>query len=384
MYCPKICVSWRRNQLQERRGSRVHIIVIGAGISGMMSARELLLAGAQVTLIERRQPGRESSWAGGGIISPLYPWRYADAVNLLARISQKAYPEIAAQLAENTGIDPEYLNSGLLILAPDETQAAARWAQQWQVELQQIDKRQIHDIESTLKSPVDEGLWLPQVAQVRNPRFMKALHRELEKLGADFIVESPVTGFGHQGANITTVKTIDQNYSADNIVLCSGAWAAEMLRESIPQPKIEPVRGQMLLFKTKPGTVKRITLWDSHYTVPRKDGRVLFGSTIEHTGFIKETTREAAELLHQCAIDIYPQLSRYPVEHHWAGLRPGSPGGVPYIGRHPEYDNLFINAGHYRNGVVLAPASATLVTDLVLSREPKIDPAPYAFDAVRD
>jgi len=89
-------------------------------------------------------------------------------------------------------------------------------------------------------------------------------------------------------------------------------------------------------------------------------------------------------VLHQCAIDLYPQLAGYPIEHHWAGLRPGSPGGIPYIGRHPEYENLFINAGHYRNGVVLAPASAKLVADLVLGRETEIDPAPYAFDAERD
>ena len=362
----------------------MHIIVIGAGISGMMSARELLLAGAQVTLIERQQTGRESSWAGGGIISPLYPWRYSDAVNLLASSSQKVYPALAAQLAENTGIDPEYLNSGLLILAPDEIRAAVRWAQQWQVDLQQVDRQQMHDIEPTLKSPVEEGLWLPQVAQVRNPRFMKALHTELESLGANFILDTSVTGFEHKGAIITAVKTTDRHYSAENIILCSGAWAGEMLSEIMPQPQIEPVRGQMLLFKTLPGTVKRITLWDSHYTVPRKDGRVLFGSTIEHTGFVKETTSEAAKLLHQCAIDLYPQLADYPIEHHWAGLRPGSPGGVPYIGKHPEYENLFINAGHYRNGVVLAPASAKLVADLVLGRETEIDPAPYAFDAVRD
>lgn len=362
----------------------MHVIVIGAGISGMMSARELLLAGAQVTLIERQQTGRESSWAGGGIISPLYPWRYADAVNQLASSSQKTYPELAALLAENTGIDPEYLNSGLLVLAPDETRAALRWAQQWQVDLQQLDRQQMHDIETTLVSPAEEGLWLPQIAQVRNPRFMKALHRELENLGANFILESPVTGFEHKGANITAVKTTDQNYSAEQIILCSGAWAGEMLRDTMPQPKIDPVRGQMLLFKTKPGTVKRITLSDNHYTVPRKDGRVLFGSTIEHTGFIKETTSSAAQLLYQYAIDLYPQLACYPIEHHWAGLRPGSPGGVPYIGRHPEYKNLFINAGHYRNGVVLAPASAKLVADLVLGREPEIDPSHYDFDAVRD
>jgi glycine oxidase len=362
----------------------MHTIVIGAGISGMMSARELLLAGAKVTLIERQQSGRESSWAGGGIISPLYPWPYAHAVKLHASSTQKAYPALAAQLAENTGIDPEYLISGLLILAPDETRAAVRWAQQWHVDLLQVDRRQMHDIETTLMSPVEEGLWLPQVAQVRNPRFMKALHKELERLDANFILDHPVTGFKYKGANVTIVKTANQHYSADNIIVCSGAWAGEMLRETMPQPQIGPVRGQMLLFKTNPGTVKRITLWDSHYTVPRKDGRVLFGSTIEHAGFVKETTIEAAKLLHRCAIDLYPPLANYPIEHHWAGLRPGSPGGIPYIGRHPEFENLFINAGHYRNGVVLAPASAKLVADLVLGRETKIDPAPYAFDAVRD
>ncbi|MEN8213572.1 MAG: glycine oxidase ThiO [Pseudomonadota bacterium] len=362
----------------------MHTLVIGAGISGMMSARELLLAGVQVTLIDRRQPGRESSWAGGGIVSPLYPWRYADAVNLLASNSQKVYPALAGQLHENTGIDPEYLNSGLLILAPDETQAARQWSRQWQADLQQLDRRQMHDIETTLQSPVDTGLWLPRVAQVRNPRFMQALHSELEILGASFITDSAVTGFEHQGARITAVRTAERHYAADNILVCSGAWAADMLRDSMPQPEIEPVRGQMLLFRTEPGTVKRITLWDNHYTVPRRDGRVLFGSTLEHTGFVKETTREAAAMLRRCAVDLYPVLAKCPIEHHWAGLRPCAPGGIPYIGVHPAYHNLFINAGHYRNGVVLAPASAKLVADLILGREPEVDPAPYGFDAKRE
>lgn len=361
----------------------MHVIIVGAGISGMMSARELLLGGARVTLIDRQQPGRESSWAGGGIISPLYPWRYSEAVNLLAHTSQQMYPEIAAQLHDATGIDAEYLHSGLLIFAPDETGQALRWAARWQVELQQIDCRQMAIIESHLAPPVDHGLWLPGVAQVRNPRFMQALHRELRLLGADFMLDTEVTGLVQGAERITAVATPRGKQYADSFIICSGAWAGEMLRGIMPQPRITPVRGQMLLFRTPPGFVKRITLWNGRYTVPRQDGRVLFGSTLEHTGFVKETTREAAELLRNNAIELYPGLADFPVEHHWAGLRPGSPGGIPYIGKHPDYANLLINAGHYRNGVVLAPAAARLVADLALGRAPLIDAQPYAFDAPR-
>ena len=136
----------------------------------------------------------------------------------------------------------------------------------------------------------------------------------------------------------------------------------------------------MMLFKAVQGLVDRVVLKNGRYVIPRSDGRVLVGSTMERIGFEKRTTEDAAKSLNATAIDIIPALQEYPVEHHWSGLRPGSPEGIPFIGAVPELENLYVNAGQFRNGLVLAPASTRLLADIMLQREPIIDQTPYALE----
>ena len=133
----------------------------------------------------------------------------------------------------------------------------------------------------------------------------------------------------------------------------------------------------MLLFRGPVGLVRRIVLSRDRYVIPRRDGRVLVGSTLEHVEFDKSTTPAARAELHREALRLIPALADCAVEHHWAGLRPGSPIGVPFVGEHPRIQGLYVNAGHYRNGVVLGPASARLLADQMLGRTPALDPAPY-------
>ena len=170
---------------------------------------------------------------------------------------------------------------------------------------------------------------------------------------------------------------------ADQVVVCTGAWTARLLDQIGRQPTIEPVRGQMILFLARPGQINQITLYRDRYVIPRRDGRVLIGSTLEHAGFVKATTDEARASLTQSAIELFPLLKGVLIEQHWSGLRPGSPSGVPYIGACPGTAGLYVNAGHYTNGVGAGPASARLVTDLLFGREPIVDPAPYALEAER-
>ncbi|MCX8018513.1 MAG: FAD-dependent oxidoreductase, partial [Rhodocyclaceae bacterium] len=158
---------------------------------------------------------------------------------------------------------------------------------------------------------------------------------------------------------------------------------AKLLEQLGNPPDIRPVRGQMLLFHAKLDQIRRIVLYRGRYVIPRRDGRVLFGSTLEQAGFDKQTTAEAKESLYQDAVALFPVLRRAPIEDHWSGLRPGSPSGIPYIGAYPGIDGLYFNAGHFRNGLTLGPASARLMADLVLGRPPLLDPAPYALDAPR-
>ena len=360
-----------------------HIIIVGGGAIGMLTALECASAGMQVTVFERGETGRESSWAGGGIVSPLFPWRYLDSVTRLASWSQQAYPGLIDQLARDAGTDPEYTPSGLILIAPDEIEQARAWAGRHGRVVEQIDAATFAELEPEAAEPVDDALWMPTVGQVRNPRMVQALRTRLEQLGVSIRPQSPVGSLLRDGGRCIGVRSATGDTRGDAVIVCAGAWSAGLLSDLPAPPAIEPVRGQMLLFRARPGTITRMVLEQNRYVIPRRDGRTLFGSTIEYAGFEKQTTDAARDELFEIATTRFPVLKNAEVEAHWAGLRPSSPAGVPYIGRHPEIAGLYVNAGHFRNGIVLGPASARLVTDLVLGREPIVDPTPYGWTAAR-
>jgi len=353
------------------------VAIIGAGIIGMLTARELVGAGMTVTVLERGQPARESSWAGGGILSPLYPWRYSEAVSVLARWSQHAYPQLCAALHEETGIDPELEVSGLLAGDVDDIDDAVDWAARYGANLKIVDSQGAMELEPRLGVVLRNGAWFPDVGQVRNPRMVRALRASLERAGVEVRSDCPAQGWVMDHGRVSAVHTPAGKIAADAFVVASGAWSAGLLEPTGLSLPIQPVRGQMILFRGPPGLVRRITLYKGRYAIPRRDGRVLFGSTLEYAGFEKRTTREALEDLRQSAFTLIPALADLPVECHWAGLRPGSPDGVPMIGPHPGLSNLYICAGHFRNGVVLGPGSARLLADQLVGRKPVIPVEPY-------
>ncbi|KHF24540.1 glycine oxidase ThiO [Solemya velum gill symbiont] len=359
-------------------------LITGGGIIGMMTALMLRQQGADVTLIDRQLAGRESTWAGGGIVSPLYPWRYPESVTRLASRSQALYPELTDYLLETSGIDPEYLISGMLTIAPDEEQDALQWATKNHKQLSRIPKDEISELEPEFAPDTESAIWMPDVAQVRNPRIAKSMRETIIRLGVELLEEHELHGLVTDSGKVTGVETSKGILHADNIILCTGAWTAQLVSLfSDLIPVIEPVRGQMILFKTAPDLIKHITLWEDRYAIPRKDGRILFGSTVEYSGFIKQTTEDAEAELYDVVTNRYPILKEYEVELQWAGLRPGSPSGVPYIARHPEYENLYINAGHFRNGVVLAPASCELMLKLLAGTADESESHDYMLEAER-
>ena len=375
-------------------------IIVGGGLVGLLTARELRQTGASVTVVERGATGQESSWAGGGILSPLYPWRDSEAVTALVRWSQRQYPLLARALAEEADMDVEWSQNGLLILESDEKERALAWASQVGVRLSLINRAEMLQHEPHLGVAVDEALWLPEVAQIRNPRLLKALrhsllasgvvikeHTEITRLivrraGTRKCRERQDAGSGRDG-RIEGVETASEPMRASKVLITAGAWSDNLLKNlesSSQMSQIVPVRGQMILFRAMPGLVSRIVVHKDHYVIPRRDGRVLAGSTVEYVGFDKSTTAQALTELRQMALALVPALGGYAIEHHWAGLRPGSAparGGVPYIGEHPRVRGLFVNTGHFRNGVVMAPASARLLADIIFERAPIVDPTPF-------
>ncbi|MFV1982281.1 MAG: glycine oxidase ThiO [Thiohalomonadales bacterium] len=357
-------------------------IIVGAGAIGMMTAQLLTQQGQSVVLIEKGKVGAESSWAGGGILSPLYPWRYTDAINNLARWSQIHYPDFLNKLTYDTGIDSEYLHSGLLIRNVDGQKAEIEsWLKKQHNETAFVSAAECHEIEPFCNDSKGGSLWLPAIGQVRNPRFVKALHQLMKFSEITIHDNNEVLEIITKNNQFTSVRTTTGIIKAKNLIIASGAWSGELFNnlDSSQKPAVEinPVRGQMMIIKTPPNTLKRIILDRDHYLIPRKDGRVLIGSTLEFVGFDKSTTIEAHNLLLEAAISIAPGLSDYPVEYHWAGLRPGTTEGVPYISQHPNITGVYINSGHYRNGIVLGLASAQLMTDILLDNPSILDIEPY-------
>ena len=355
------------------------ILIVGGGLIGMLTAIELHKAGASVQILERSRMGGESSWAGGGILSPLYPWRYPDAVNALAKFGHKVYPQIAQQLWQDGGIDPEYIRSGLMVLDQHEHEKAQAWSLQWQMDLQIVPEPAV--IEPNLNSDYGNALWMPQIGQMRNPRLMKSLQATLDAYGIGYKEYTKVDVLEIEQGRVISVVAEGKNYSADKVLVAGGPWSRKIIQNYGDAPQVEPVKGQMVVFKAQPGLLKHIVLSGGRYLIPRKDGRIVVGSTLEHTEFNKTVDDKARLNLSRAALEILPALEKFAVEKQWAGLRPGSPNGIPYVCSHPAIEGLYISTGHFRNGVILGAASARLMADMMLGRPSEIDASPYRFDA---
>ena len=355
------------------------VVVVGGGVIGLLTAFNLAPKVDQVVVCDQGEVGRESSWAGGGIVSPLYPWRYSPAVTALAHWSQDFYPQLGERLFASTGIDPQVHTTGLYWLDLDDEAEALDWAQREQRPLSAVDISAAYDAVPVLGPGFKRAIYMAGVANVRNPRLVKSLKAALLAMPNVTLREHcSVSGFCQEGGRITGVHTAEGVLVADEVVLSAGAWSGDLLRTLGLELPVEPVKGQMILFKCAEDFLPCMVLAKGRYAIPRRDGHILVGSTLEHAGYDKTPTNEALESLKASAVELLPALANAEVVAHWAGLRPGSPEGIPYIGPVPGHEGLWLNCGHYRNGLVLAPASCQLFTDLLTGGQPIIDPVPYA------
>jgi len=343
---------------------RNHAVVIGAGVNGCLSAIKLAEHGWRVTLIDQGTLGSESSWAGGGILFPLLPWKYAEPVNQLALAGAARHAELCGQLLKETGIDPQYQTCGMRVIDEQEIETALQWCRSHHV----VAERQ------------QDHLWLPEVAQARNPRLMQALRAMISIRGIELIEHTQLAPLSNESGHITQWHdTQGHIWNADAFVITAGAWSQNLLGPHALSLDLKPVRGQMLLYQLPPDTLPHILYHRDFYLIPRQDGHILAGSTVEDVGFDKATTHEIAAELAAKAAALLPQLADAPVIKHWSGLRPGSPDNIPVIDRHPGFDNLYLNTGHFRYGVTMAPASAEIMVSLINGQKPFLHAAAYAF-----
>jgi glycine oxidase len=346
-------------------------LIIGAGAIGLSSAIELLQRGAKVTILERAVAGKESSWAGGGILSPLCPWDYPDEVTRLTSRGAALFSAWAAALYSTTGIDPEYELSGMLVLPPFDASVAQHWCGAHDVPLQIFKPENLPQFVQT------EALYLPQVAQVRNPRLMQALRARVEMLGGRIVEHCEVREILHGDGIVTGLTSPITKYQADDYIVTAGAWSKQVLGQCAMQMDIKPIKGQMLLFKFAAPPLDHIVLQGDMYLIPRRDGHLLVGSTLEDVGFDKKITQAACDSLRQKAEAVLPKLQNMTLIQHWAGLRPASPRNIPTIGRHPNLRNLYVSSGHFRYGVTMATASVEILLNEILNEPQPVDVRAY-------
>jgi glycine oxidase len=330
------------------------VLVVGGGIVGCLTAMQLCKQGHEVTVVERNiiaaQTSGESSWAGAGIAFPLLPWFYQDVVNELALAGARAYPAVSAELFAETGIDPECIQSGMLIQPSFERELALAWCSKFGLAVE------AHG----------ENLLIPEVIQIRNPRLLQSLKAWLIKHGVKLREQTRLMPLQEGQLPICGWKTTEgETLYADTYVVTSGAWSFELLKQTALTLDIKPMRGQMLLYQMQPGSLPHIVYRNGFYMLQRADGHLLAGSSLEDVGFDTGVTDSMRLEMQEKAEAILPELRGQPIIKHWSGLRPGTPHNIPMIGRHPQIENLYLNTGHFRYGVTMAPECARRIAALI-------------------
>jgi glycine oxidase len=331
----------------------VNITVVGAGVVGCAVAYELASRGARVQLIDPRGPGGGATHASAGILAPLIEG-HSTAMLRLGTCSVALWDDFVRRIQSESGLTIEYERSGTLQIALDETQAAdllalARGLESAGVEHSVLDGRDAAALEPGLSHRTALALLVPAHGFVGPAPLTAALARAATARGV-LITQARVT-------------SLDEIRS-DAIVIAAGSWSAQLL--TTPQPFVKPIRGQLVSLSMDRRPATRVIWGTDCYLVPWSDGTVLVGATVEDVGFDESTTAEGLRGLLNAAVDLMPALAHARFGEARAGLRPKTSDELPAIGRSSTMPHVFYAAGHYRNGVLLAPLTATLIADLVL------------------
>ena len=361
------------------------VVIVGGGVIGLSIAFALAREGVRPTVVDRRDLGREASWAGAGLIPPVGENHSRQPLVGLRSWSAELYPAWSAVLEEETGIDIGYRRTGGVDVAWTdlEDQELRAVAGRWRAEgiaYERLAPGDFSRVEPALNHALKAAYYLPDRAQVRNPRLLRALMNAISRRGGRLMPWNGVEGFRVQDRRVTAVRTSVGELPCRTVVVAAGAWSGQLLESIGVHAPTPPFKGQVVLLRSERPLIRRIVEHDKNYLVPRDDGRVLVGATEENIGFETMPTSQVTRMLLELAFRLCPVLSEAEVEATWAGLRPGSCDSRPYIGHAPGFENVIVASGHKRAGLQLAPATAELVADLVLGRTPRLDIAPFRLD----
>ncbi len=341
--------------------------MIGLSVARALARKRV----GSVLLLERAELGREASFAAAGMLAPQAEANVDDAFFRLCCRSRDLYPTFAVQLLEETGIDVELDQAGTLYCAFTEHDCAEiekryEWQRGLGLPVEKLTPRQARELEPNLSEKVLAALKFPLDIQVENRQLLRALIAANEKLGVKSSAHTTVESLRIERGKVTGVSTSKGFVKTPNVVMAGGAWNSFIKTgTATPQIRIEPVRGQMMCFEAQPAVAHHVIYSARGYVVPRRDGRLLAGSTTEEAGFVKEVTRGGLEAIRNHALEIAPRIAELTLVDSWAGLRPRAADELPVLGKTGETEGLFFATGHYRNGILLAPLTGELIAALI-------------------
>ncbi len=375
-----------------------NVAVIGGGVIGLTIARALALRGVRdISIIERASLGTEASFAAAGMLAPQAEADSGDEFFRFTCQSRDMYANFAASLLEETGVDVELDTTGTLYLAltehdRGEIDQRCDWQTRAGLRAERLSAADARGLEACISPAVQGALHFPLDVQVENRRLLTALANSVDKLGVRTLTETSVESLQVEKDRVNGLQTTRGFLSCSTVVVAAGCWTSfigvsksetEQKLKSIP--RIEPVRGQMLCFDSRPQMARHVIYSPRGYLVPRRDGRLLAGSTSERAGFAKQVTAGGVGSILGHAMEIAPAIARLPMLDSWAGLRPRAADGLPVLGPCGEIEGLFYATGHYRNGILLAPITGELIARAVIDKvvSPLLTPfSPNRFDPV--
>jgi glycine oxidase len=357
------------------------VIVIGAGLVGLAAARRLADAGMRTLVVESTRVGAEASSAAAGMLAPQAEAHAESPLLPIALRARDRHLELAPALESETGISLGLSQRGSFAVAfTDEEEAALQrrlaWQQSHGLPVELLTAEELRDAEPNLAPSIRAGLYFAGDRRIDNTLLVRAMAASAVGKGAAILVGRPVTGLAIAEGRVAGVRAGNETLRAPAVINAMGAWAALLAGDPWP-PAVEPVRGQLIAFDVAPPLLRHVTASPRGYLVPRADGRLVAGSTSERAGFDKSVTAAGLRYVLEVALEIVPALADHRVADTWAGLRPATPDGLPFIGP-GGLPGLFHACGLFRNGILLGPLVGELVADLVLGRGSSLDLAAFA------